>query len=238
MLRPFRVFSHYVAGQSLALFAGDVLILTASIYVGDWIWVLGLHPVWLGYPPILPKVTVYVLIGVLTFCVAGLYDAGSKQGRKELAVRVITAAVVWGLLFAALSFSMPALRLGRLASFLGFVIATSGVIGLRWISSLQTKATRFRERLLFLGGSAGIEIYSVDPGTGLLLPRGREPVDGLDGLSVHPFGTFLYASLEDGSLRGYAIDPSTGALSDIGLGARGRRLQFARVPATTGRGGA
>ena len=94
------------------------------------------------------------------------------------------------------------------------------------------------ERLLFLGGSAGIEIYSVDPGTGLLLPRGREPVDGLDGLSVHPFGTFLYASLEDGSLRGYAIDPSTGALSDIGLGARGRRLQFARVPATTGRGGA
>jgi hypothetical protein len=89
------------------------------------------------------------------------------------------------------------------------------------------------ERLLFLGSSAGIEIYSVDSGTGLLLPRGQEPVDGLDGLSVHPFGTFLYASLEDGSLRGYAIDPSTGALKDIGLVARGRRLQFARVPATS-----
>jgi sugar transferase (PEP-CTERM system associated) len=153
MLRPLRVFSHYVAGRSLALFAGDIVILTASIYMGDWIGMFGLPSVWLGYPPILPKVTVYVLIGVLTFYVAGLYDAGPKQGRKELAVRVMVAAAVWAILFAAFAFSTPALRLSRLASFLGFGTGTLGVIGIRWLSSLQTTATGHRERLLFLGAT-------------------------------------------------------------------------------------
>ncbi len=149
----FRLFSHYVQGRNLALFIGDVLILVASIQVGGWTPLVGLPAIWLGFPPILPKVTVYVVLGLLTFQIAGLYDSGLKHGRKEVAVRVMAAAAVWAILFASLAFSIPGLRLSRLASFLGFVIGTLGVIGLRWLLSPQTTATRFRERVVFLGAT-------------------------------------------------------------------------------------
>jgi len=153
MTRSIRLFSHYVAAQSFALFLGDLVILTTSVYSGDWIRVLGLPPVWLGVPPIFPKVATFVLIGILTFHVAGLYNSTPHMGRKELALWAMAAAVVWGFLFAALAFSVPSLRLSRAAASLGIGVGTLGVIGLRWLFSFQTMIPRFRERLLFLGAT-------------------------------------------------------------------------------------
>ncbi len=148
-----RIFNHYVSGQRLILLIGDVLILTTSVYIGDWIRLFGLPPVWLGDPPLLPKIAIFILLGVLTFYVAGLYDRYPELGRKELAARVITPAFVWAILFSALSFSAPALQLGRLASFLGFAIGMVGVTVLRWLLWLHIPTTRFRERVLFLGAT-------------------------------------------------------------------------------------
>jgi len=150
---PLRVFQHYVSPRSLALVSADILTLTASVYVCDWIGMLGLPPVWLGFPPVFPKVLVFVALGMLTFYVAGLYDYNPHLGRKETAVRVMAAAVVWGILFAAVSFLVPIFRLSRLASLIGFVVGTLGVMGLRSILSLQSTTVRFRERLLFLGAT-------------------------------------------------------------------------------------
>lgn len=152
-MAPLRVFSHYLPGHVLILVAGDALILTTSIFLGDWIKVLGVSPLWLGWPPLLPKVFVFMLLGILTFSVAGLYDYNPGSGRKELAARAMAAAAVWAILFTALAFSVPRFRLGRLASFLGFGVGTLGVIGLRWVFSLRTSTSRFRERLLFLGAT-------------------------------------------------------------------------------------
>jgi sugar transferase (PEP-CTERM system associated) len=156
-MAPLRLFSHYIPRQSLVLFLGDILILTIGVYAWNWIQWVGLSPVWLGPPPILPKVGVFALLGVLTFYVAGLYDYSPHMGRKELTLRVMAAAAVWGILFAALAFSAPAFRLGRRASFLGFGSGTLGVIGLRWLFWHQTTTARFRERLLFLGASPTAE---------------------------------------------------------------------------------
>jgi 6-phosphogluconolactonase (cycloisomerase 2 family) len=85
---------------------------------------------------------------------------------------------------------------------------------------------------LFSATTVGIDVYGVDPTGGLLTWSGHEPLADLDDISVHPSGTFLYASRKDGTLWGYAIDASTGALRDAGVRARGRRPQFARIPAT------
>jgi sugar transferase (PEP-CTERM system associated) len=65
----------------------------------------------------------------------------------------MAAAAVWGVLFAAIAFSVPDLQLGRLASFLGMGIGSAGAIALRWLFWFQTATARFRERVLFLGAT-------------------------------------------------------------------------------------
>jgi hypothetical protein len=153
MTRPLRIFSHYISGRSLILIFGDVLILTASVYVGGTVQVPGLPPAWLGFSPILPKVVVFVLLGILTFHVASLYDSRPQLGRKEVMIRGVAASVVWGILYAAAAFLIPGFRLGRMAAVLGLGIGTLGVIGLRWLLLSQKASGRFRERLLFLGAT-------------------------------------------------------------------------------------
>ncbi len=153
MIHSVRIFNHYVTGRELTLFVGDVLVLITSVFAGDWIRFLGFRPLWLGFPPLLPKVTTFVILGILTFHVAGLYEPTKRMGRKELAARVVAAATVWVILFSAFAFSLPAFRLSRLASFLGFGLGTLGIIGIRWLLSLRTGTARFRERLVFLGAT-------------------------------------------------------------------------------------
>lgn len=153
MNRAIRIFSHYVPGKNLILGFGDLVILTTSICAGEWLRLAGLSGVWLGFPPVLPKIAIFVLLGMVTFSVSGLYSHNPHLGRKELAVRVMTSAAVWIILFASLAFAIPALQLGRLASFLGFGLGTLGAIGFRWFLSLWATSPRYRERLLFLGAT-------------------------------------------------------------------------------------
>jgi len=152
-MAPFRVFQHYVSPRSLALILGDILILTASLYMCGWIGMFGLPAIWLGDPPLLPKVSLFVALGILTFQVAGLYDSSPSLDRKETAARGMAAGSVWGLLVAALAFSVPGLSIGRLPLLFGFMMSTLGVIGLRWALSLRPAFAGFRERLLFVGAT-------------------------------------------------------------------------------------
>jgi len=133
--------------------SADFLILTASALAGSFIHLLGLHPFWLGYPPIFPKVAVFILLGLLAFHVAGLYDSVWRMCRKEIAVRSLAAALGWMILVAVMAFVSPAFRLSRTATFLGFVLGTGGVVLLRWLLPHHNGNPRFRERVLFLGAT-------------------------------------------------------------------------------------
>ncbi len=148
-----RLFSHYIPGRTLVLILGDLLILTATLFLTGYFSMTG--PRMLSAEPtlFLAKVLSLVFLGLVTFYVGGLYDANPHPGRKEVAVRVLAAAAVWGILVAALAFSLPGLSLDRLSLFIGILIGTLGVIGLRWILSLGPAANGFRERLLFLGAT-------------------------------------------------------------------------------------
>jgi sugar transferase (PEP-CTERM system associated) len=156
-MSPLRIFQHYVPRKSILLLGGDIILLLVSVYAASWLRVLGGPVLWLGSPPLLPKVMVFVALGIVTFHVAGLYDHSPHLGRKELAVRALAATVVWGGLYAALAFSIPALRLSRLASFLGLGLGTLGIICLRWVLSLHPSGAPLRERLLFLGATPTAE---------------------------------------------------------------------------------
>ncbi len=148
-----RLFSHYIPGCTLMLILGDLFILTAGLYVATYVPVA--DPQTLSVDPalLLAKVLSLVFLGLVTFYVGGLYDHNPHPGRKEMAARVLAATVVWGILVAALAFSLPSLSLGRLSLFFGILIGTLGVIGLRWIISLRPALAGFRERLLFLGAT-------------------------------------------------------------------------------------
>lgn len=71
-------------------------------------------------------------------------------------------------------------------------------------------------RFLFLTREGGIDVYSVDPTRGLLTLAHRTEVGNLVSVVVEPRGRFLYVSRTDGALWGYSIDPTRGALRDLG----------------------
>ncbi len=148
-----RLFSHYIPGHTLMLMLGDLLILAASLFVTACVSVADTQMLSLDTPLLLAKVLSLVFVGLVTFYVGGLYDRTPDLGRKEVAARILAATVVWGILVAALAFSLPSLSPGRLPLFLGILIGTLGVIGVRWIISLRPVLAGFRERLLFLGAT-------------------------------------------------------------------------------------
>ena len=152
-----RVFKHYVTSHSMVLFAGDVLILSASVFIGHWMQFFGPPAIWLGEPPALPKVAGFVMVGIVTFYIAGLYDRDPQVGHKELAARGMAAAAGWAILFASFVFSFPSLGLSRPDAFLGIGIGSLGIIVMRWLVWFHTVIARFRERVLFLGATPLVE---------------------------------------------------------------------------------
>jgi sugar transferase (PEP-CTERM system associated) len=132
---------------------GDLLILTTGLIGGNCFFTPYCRTLSAEPLPFLAQMLSLVFLGILTFHVGGVYDDSRRPGRKEIAVRVMTAAAVWGTLLAALAFSLPSLSLGRLSLFFGILIGTLGVIGLRWMASLVPTTNGLRERLLFLGAT-------------------------------------------------------------------------------------
>jgi sugar transferase (PEP-CTERM system associated) len=152
-MAPLRVFSHYIPPQSLMLLAGDLCIFVISVLAGAQLFRLAGFPVWIGEPPLAPKIAAFAIIGVLTFFVADLYDESAHQDRKAVAARVLLAGVVWGTLYAALAFAVPGVRLARLTYLGALAVGVPGAIALRFGVLVVPALRSFRERLLFLGAT-------------------------------------------------------------------------------------
>jgi sugar transferase (PEP-CTERM system associated) len=156
MIRPLRIFRHYVSGLAVSLFAGDVLILTAAAAAGFWLPALGLPEFWPGDPPYALKMGVFVGLGLLALYVAGLYEQTSRRRPAEILARAVAALAMWSVASATLAFSLPALRMGRLAWLLGLFLGAAGAAALRGGMGLLP-VSRLRERLLILGATAPAE---------------------------------------------------------------------------------
>jgi len=156
MIRPLRIFRHYVSGLAVSLFAGDILVLGLAASAGLWLPRLGLPAFWPGDPPLAPKLAVFVLVGLLALYLTGLYELASNRRPAEVLARAVAALALWAVGSAALAFSLPALRLGRLGWLLGLVLGAAGAAALRGLVGLLP-VSRLRERLLFLGATAPAE---------------------------------------------------------------------------------
>ena len=155
MLTPVNVFRHYVPGQIITRLLGDLLLLAIVLSGGNWIWllVLGLPPIWVGNPPLLPKAAIFALLGILMFSFAGLYDYTQRVSGKELLIRTMAAGPAWWIAYDVIAFFLPALQLSRFALSLGVGFGTLGIIGTRELYALHPSVSRVRERLLFLGAT-------------------------------------------------------------------------------------
>jgi sugar transferase (PEP-CTERM system associated) len=150
---PFKIFKHYVPGAIFFLVLADAIFLLASAHMGLLLHLAGLPAFWTGQPPIWPKAMVFAVVGLFSFSTLSLYDHAQQRKVSHIAARVFSAAIVWWVLYGAVAFAMPALRLGRMATLAGISLGTLSCFLVRGILFTHPAMRRFRDRLIFLGAT-------------------------------------------------------------------------------------
>jgi sugar transferase (PEP-CTERM system associated) len=157
MTRPYRIFQHYVQSKSVLLLVCDVLLLAASLYLDAStraLWALG---PWGEGLPSLPTASVFVLLGILSFFLAGLYESNPLQRQRETVAKAIIAGAVWGILFLALRISASEPGAPWWGGLPAVAVGTAAVTLLRWAFRFLIRTDRFRERILFVGATPTAE---------------------------------------------------------------------------------
>jgi sugar transferase (PEP-CTERM system associated) len=151
MTRPYRIFQHYVQSKGVLLFLGDALLLTGSLYADEALRGLNLFAPWFDTQHGFPTLIVFVLLGIMSFYLAGLYESNPLQSGKEMLVRAVTAGGVWVILYLTVGFSVRKESGAWWDGSSAVMIGTLAVILLRSVFAFLVRTKRFRERVLFLG---------------------------------------------------------------------------------------
>ena len=157
MTRPCRIFRHYVQSKSLLLFLGDALLLTGSLFLDEALRAMPVFAPWSDAPHGVPAVTVFVLLGIMSFYLAGLYESNPLQGGMERLVRAVTAGMAWGILYVTLGFSIRDASSAWWSGLPAVAVGTAAVTLLRRFFALLGRTEPFRERVLFLGATPTAE---------------------------------------------------------------------------------
>jgi sugar transferase (PEP-CTERM system associated) len=153
-----RIFRHYVSRMAFVLFAGDVLVLLTSFYVA------ALSGAWVGAGPLAPKFLAVTVIVVFVLNLGDMYDIRLPLGRREVVARLLICQAAAALLIAAISFTEPMLRLGRLAFFEITAGTTLGLIAWRAVSLGAWTLESMKARVLVVGGAPlGETIAELEP---------------------------------------------------------------------------
>ncbi len=142
-----RIFRHYIPGMAFVLFLGDLLVIVVTFYLA------ALSGAWVGADPIPPKFIALTAVIVFLLNLGDLYDIRLPLGRRELVARILTCQAGAGLLLAAIGFTVPLLRLGRLAFFQIALGTTLGLIAWRSASLGAWSRERMKVRVLVMGGA-------------------------------------------------------------------------------------
>jgi sugar transferase (PEP-CTERM system associated) len=140
-----RLYRHYVPVAVLAMVAADLIIITLAVASLDW---LGY---WLPDGPVWLKGSVVAAVAMLVLYLGDLYKVDFRIRRVELASRLLLALFAAATITAAIGFSLPIFRLGRLAFLHVFGVVALGLLASRlaWIA-LGPKR-RLSHRVLVLG---------------------------------------------------------------------------------------
>ncbi|RPI07739.1 MAG: TIGR03013 family PEP-CTERM/XrtA system glycosyltransferase [Zetaproteobacteria bacterium] len=154
MTRPYRVFRHYIQSRSVLLLAGDVFVLFVTASLDDLLRLGGVAAPWSDGLNSLFAVVAFVLFGISSLFLAGLYEIAPQQSRHEVAVRAVGAGTIWVFLYLAFGLSTPTPEWVWWGGFPPVALATLGAVCLRFAFAILVRTPPFRERVLFLGATS------------------------------------------------------------------------------------
>ncbi|HEX6864926.1 MAG TPA: TIGR03013 family XrtA/PEP-CTERM system glycosyltransferase [Thermoanaerobaculia bacterium] len=146
-----RIFSRYGSGKVAMSLAMEGFLLSSAFALATQVR-LGLGP---GVPPPLPVViqesAVFMIVGLLSLYMNGLYDFGERLTVRQLTVALLRAFTLGALALAAVFFLYPAIQAGRGVVFIAFVFAIVAVTAWRVILRWMLNTDKFAERVLIVG---------------------------------------------------------------------------------------
>ncbi|MEJ2643960.1 MAG: TIGR03013 family PEP-CTERM/XrtA system glycosyltransferase [Gammaproteobacteria bacterium] len=147
-----RVFRHYIPAGFLTLGAVEMLIFAVAVMAGIELRFQGdLESIAHTVGPVFPKAITYAVLMTLSMTALGLYQRGSMEGRKGMALRVAAAFVLGFVPLSIAYYVAPTLFLGRGVLALTSVTAFMGILTARVVFMSTTDQTNFKRRVLVLG---------------------------------------------------------------------------------------
>jgi sugar transferase (PEP-CTERM system associated) len=140
-----RIFRHYISSLSLAMLAGDLIVIFGSFQLAE------LTRDWVGAGPSGLKFGLTAAVVTFMLHLGDLYNIRLPLGRREMVARLLTCQAVAVVLMAAAGFAIPQLRLGRGAFVQIALTMTAGLVlwRLGWLG--RWSHGRMKIRVLVLG---------------------------------------------------------------------------------------
>jgi sugar transferase (PEP-CTERM system associated) len=140
-----RTFHHHIPRIAIVLLASDMAVLLASVGLTYW-WLdrLGDGLFW-------PKIVAFASTIILLFYLSDLYNFQVQFGGGELVLRVGLASAIAAVLIAAIGYTVPPLRLGRMAFLAITVASTLGLMLFRLMTRHLISHQTLQKRVLVLG---------------------------------------------------------------------------------------
>jgi sugar transferase (PEP-CTERM system associated) len=146
-----RIFSRYGSGKVAMSLAMEGFLLSSAFALATEVR-LGLGP---GSPPPLPIViqesAVFMIVGLLSLYINGLYDFGERLTVRQLTVSLLRSFTLGALALAGVFFLIPAIQAGRGIFFIAFLFAIVAVTAWRVLLRWMLNTDKFAERVLIVG---------------------------------------------------------------------------------------
>ncbi len=146
-----RIFSRYGSGKVAMSLAMEGFLLSSAFALATEVR-LGLGP---GAPPPLPIViqesVVFMIVGLLSLYINGLYDFGERLTVRQLTVALLRSFSLGALALAGVFFLIPAIQAGRGVVFIAFLLAMAAVTAWRVLLRWMLNTDKFAERVLIVG---------------------------------------------------------------------------------------
>lgn len=148
-----RLLDHHLSLQAALLVAWDIVTIAGAVYAGWLTPALGLPALWLGSRPIFPKAMAFVAVSVGVLYLADMYQLGSHPQKREYLSRLLLAYGAIALLYGAVGFLFPLLRLSRIAYLVALLVSLSAAAAGRVVALAMGAAPGLQQRVLFLGAT-------------------------------------------------------------------------------------
>jgi sugar transferase (PEP-CTERM system associated) len=149
-----RIFGHYISKILFLTILGDLVVLLGSVAT-----VRG-GAGGMAESAIYPKITLLVVVTMMLFYLADLYDCEVRYGRGELCLRAGLASLISAGLIAAIGYGFPWLTFSQI-EFLSIVsLSTLGLNAFRIIIDCLSSNEHLQKRVLVLGAGVASVILS------------------------------------------------------------------------------